>query len=178
MHIQATTSTTHWLIRGLYTCFYSRVCVFVCVCVCVSVSVCVPVCLCGCACVCACVSVCGGLFEREGGGQLSKLTVPCKFWWTGVRGWSPKKNLPASTSVTTTYHSPETHTYSHTFHIYILGFSIHAGVSTSDMKKKRRKIFLHQLPKPPWSRLSSAAAVGVKGQCSFHAWSVILSTIL
>ena len=95
MHIQATTSTTHWLIRGLYTCFYSRVCVFVCVCVCVSVSVCVPVCLCGCAFVCACVSVCGGLFEREGGGQLSKLTVPCKFWWTGVRGWSPKKKPPS-----------------------------------------------------------------------------------
>lgn len=67
---------------------------------------------------------------------------------------------------------------SHTFHIYILGLSIHGGLVTLEIWRTKGKMFLHQLPKPPWSRLSSAAALGVKGQCSFHVWSVILSTLL
>lgn len=38
-------------------------------------------------------------------------------------------------------------------------------------------MFLHRLPKPPWSRLNSAAALGVKGQCSFHVWTVIFQSV-
>ena len=126
-------------------------------------------------CVCLCLRVCvvASVWNR-GRKAAVKARGPLLVLVDRCEGVESEKKTPSIHFCH--HHLPlpqHPHTHTHTHFICMWGFSIHDGLVTLEVWGK---MFMHQLPKPPWSRLNSAAALGVKGQCSFHVWSVILST--